>query len=147
MCLHSHVTGGTVKECDGQMTITDLRCDHCECGLPLPPELAVSGGGQASVRFSYHPGNPHLRDNSGLLCLACWDELATGWDDPAVVDRCAKCGTGASRFTSLHLRASARSGEVQLCGRDAVEFLNALRTVDPKLDPETFRFPGDQPPP
>lgn len=144
MCLHSHVTGGTVKECDGQMTITDLRCDRCECGLPLPPELAVPDRSQASVRFSYHPGNPHLRDNSGLLCRACWSELARGWDDPPRADRCARCGVAVSRFTSLHLRASATSGEAQLCAADAVAFLNALRTVDPKLDPATFRFPADR---
>jgi hypothetical protein len=28
-----------------------------------------------------------------------------------------------------------------------VAFLNTLRTVEPKLDPATFRFPGDRPQP
>ncbi len=126
--------------------MTDLRCDHCECGLPLPPDLALNDRRRASVRFSYHPGNPHLRDNSGLLCLACWNELAAGWDEAPIVDRCTRCGAVVSRFTSLHIRASETSGEVQLCASDAVDFLNALRTVDPKLDPETFRFPTEREP-
>lgn len=128
------------------MTVTDLRCDRCEGGLPLPPDLAVQQPRQASVRFSYHPGNPHLRDNSGLLCLACWNELAAGWDESPIVDHCAKCQVTVSRFTSLHLRASETSGEVQLCASDAVDFLNGLRTVDPKLDPVTFRFPANPEP-
>jgi hypothetical protein len=33
----------------------------------------------------------------------------------------------------------------QLCRRHAVEFLNRLRTVDPKLDAETFELPTPLP--
>jgi hypothetical protein len=31
----------------------------------------------------------------------------------------------------------------QLCAADGVRFLNRLRTVEPKLDPETFSLSGD----
>ncbi|MHB8340798.1 MAG: hypothetical protein ACYDB7_06430 [Mycobacteriales bacterium] len=125
------------------MTVADLRCDRCGRGLGLPPGMAGAAH-QASVRFSYHPGDPHLRDNSGLACAACWAELARSWLAEPTPARCAACSATLTRFTSLHVKSSAGEGTRQLCRAHAMEFLNALSTVEPKLDPQTFRFP---PPP
>src|SRR5579875_3339823 len=95
------------------MTIHDLRCDVCGRVIPLPAD---------GVRFSYHPGRADLRDDSGLAC--------------------AQCGAATSRSASLHLRRPGQPSSWRLCAADAVAFLNRLRTVEPKLDPATFRFPA-----
>lgn len=123
------------------MTVADLRCDRCARGLALPPGMAGSSAHHTSVRFSYHPGDPRLRDNSGLSCAACWTELARDWQVAPAPDRCAACSAIVTRFTSLHVKSSAQDGTRQLCRDHAVEFLNALSTVEPKFDPQTFRFP------
>lgn len=115
------------------MSITDLRCDLCGRLLPMP---------SAGVRFVYHPGVPALRDDQSLACLACWDQITSGLDTTAVA-RCARCGAPAPRQRSLHVRRFDQTGTWRLCGPDAVDFLNALLTVQPKLDRQTFRFPGD----
>lgn len=114
------------------MTIHDLRCDLCGRFLAGPG---------AGVRFVYHPGTAELRDDSGLACTACWDGL-TGSLTGAANGRCAVCGSPAPRRQSLHVRPFTEPGAWRLCAPDAVGFLNALRTVSPKLDPATFRFPA-----
>lgn len=141
------------------MTVTDLSCDRCERTLALPPGMAGGMAGpsgaertdaagpdsQLSVRFSYHPGDPHLRDNSGLLCLACWRALSRDWVGEPAVDRCVRCSVPVTRFTSLHVRSSELAGSVQLCADHALDLLNALVTVEPKLDRRAFRFPPPRP--
>ena len=114
------------------MSIHDLRCDRCGRYLPEPA---------AGVRFVYHPGLPELRDDSGVTCRACWDALTHGLSLTAT-GKCAACGEPAPRRQSLHVRRFSDPGSWRLCARDAVGFLNSLRTVQPKLDPATFRFPG-----
>ncbi len=114
------------------MTIHDLRCDGCGSFLAGPA---------AGVRFVFHPGVPELRDDSGMTCSACWDRL-TGHLVQAATGRCAACGDPASRGESLHLRGFTDHQSWRLCATDTVGFLNSLRTVQPKLDPATFRFPG-----
>lgn len=126
------------------MTISDLRCDCCQRRLVLPPGFAGEPASQRSIRFSYHPGDPHLRDNSGLSCQPCWDRLVGTWTASAP-DRCAACAAPVTRFTSLHVKSSAQSGSHQLCMVHTVAFLNALATVQPKLDQASFRFPGPGP--
>lgn len=114
------------------MTISDLRCDVCGSFLPGPA---------AGVRFVYHPGVPELRDDTGVTCSACWDTLTHQLDRTAA-GRCAACGKPAPRRNSLHVRRFSEPGSWRLCTGDAVGFLNSLRTVEPKLDPATFQFPG-----
>jgi hypothetical protein len=47
-----------------------------------------------------------------------------------------------ARLASLHLRRLDVAGQAwQLCRQHAAERLNLLRTVEPKFDPRTFRFP------
>ena len=134
------------------LTIHNLRCDVCGCFLSGPA---------AGVRFVYHPGMPELRDDSGRACGPCWDSLTAGldltappgrcaacWDtltqalDLTVTGRCAACAEPVARGQSLHVRRFSQPGSWRLCARDAVGFLNSLRTVEPKLDPAAFRFPG-----
>ncbi len=145
------------------MTINDLCCDICGrflTGLaprtdgPAPAARplrragdaghrgGVDSGGrhQAGVRFVYHPGKPELRDTSGLACQACWDDAVRLLAGQAP-GRCAACGAPVSRLGSLHLRRYHDPQAWRLCAAHAVEFLNRLRTVQPKLDPATFRFP------
>ena len=114
------------------LTIHDLRCDVCGCFLSGPA---------AGVRFVYHPGVPELRDDSGVACAACWDTLTRALDLTAT-GRCAACAEPVARGQSLHVRRFSQPGSWRLCARDAVGFLNSLRTVEPKLDPAAFRFPG-----
>jgi hypothetical protein len=114
------------------MSIHDLCCDLCGRFLTGP-----SGG----VRFVYHPGIPALRDNSGLACAACWEAIERGLDMTAGAV-CAMCAEPVSRRESLHIRRFDVPGYVRLCPAHAVSFLNSLRTVQPKLDPATFRFPA-----
>ncbi len=117
------------------MTIHDLHCDVCGRFLAGP------GSG---VRFGYHPGAPALRDNSGLACVGCW-AAATRELGAGASGRCAVCGQPVTRRQSLHLRNLADRRSWQLCAGHAVGFLNQLRTVEPKLDPATFRFPERSP--
>lgn len=114
------------------LTIHNLRCDVCGCFLSGPA---------AGVRFVYHPGVPELRDDSGMACAACWDTLTRALDLTAT-GRCAACAEPVARGQSLHVRRFSQPGSWRLCARDAVGFLNSLRTVEPKLDPAAFRFPG-----
>ncbi|MGE5291126.1 MAG: hypothetical protein ACM3ML_28795 [Micromonosporaceae bacterium] len=114
------------------LTVNDLRCDVCGRFLSGPA---------AGVRFVYHPGVPELRDDSGVACVACWDVL-TGTLDLTVSRGCAACGEPVPRRQSLHVRRFSQPGSWRLCARDAVGFLNSLRTVEPKLDAAAFRFPG-----
>jgi hypothetical protein len=146
------------------MTISDARCDRC--GVPvsgLGPSAAgedeagedelgqVGGMLSAGVRFGYHPGDPSLRDDSGVLCRTCWRswEERLGSVRPRV---CAVCGVSLQRVSSLFVRPVDRHESWQLCAPDAADLLNTLRTVEPKLDRETFRLPrqprteGDVPP-
>lgn len=115
------------------MSIIDLRCDLCGTILTGPA---------AGVRFVYHPGVPELRDDSGLACLACWDGAMAGLDVTATA-RCAACGEPVARQQSLHVRRFDLPDSWRLCAGHAVDFLNSLRTVQPKLDLATFRFPAD----
>ena len=122
------------------MTISDLRCDVCDAlltGLTAGPGGDSPGGG---VRFSYHPGDPGMRDDSGLLCGACWSEWTYLLGEPRV-RVCAACDTAVARTSSLHLRRFGAHSTWQLCPPHAAELLNRLRTVQPKFDPATFQLP------
>ena len=114
------------------LTVNDLRCDVCGRFLPGPA---------ATVRFVFHPGAADLRDDSGVACVACWDALTKPLDVTATAG-CAACGEPVPRKQSLHVRRFSDPGSWRLCARHAAGFLNSLRTVEPKLDPATFRFPG-----
>lgn len=94
----------------------------------------------AGIRFSYHPGDPRWRDDSGLLCGECWSTwvAALGEPKPRI---CAECGIAVTRTSSLHLRNTDTRESWQLCAPHAAELLNRLSTVEPKFDPATFRFP------
>lgn len=122
------------------MTVTDLHCDRCERLLAGPGGELVAG--PYGVRFVYHPGDPRLSDDSGLLCRDCWAAAVTRLGDDRPLNRCAICDAPVDRFTSLHLRGAGEPQAWQLCVLHAAEFLNELCTVEPKLDPATLRFPG-----
>lgn len=116
------------------MTVFDVRCDRCGSELTRPTD---------AVRFVYHPGDMVLKDDSGLLCRACW-RAAKGWlgvDQPS--GHCARCGTAVDHACSLHVLRSGESTGWQLCREHAVAFLNQLRTVEPKLSVETLALAGD----
>lgn len=125
------------------MTISDMRCDICPAwlsGLAGDGTVDPAGG----VRFSYHPGDPGLRDDSGVLCQSCWQ----GWVDTLGTPRtrvCAICSTQVRRRASLYVRRLDWQSGWQLCTPHAAELLNTLRTVDTKFDPATFRLPLDRP--
>jgi hypothetical protein len=114
------------------VSISDLCCDLCGRFLAGP---------DMGVRFVYHPGVPELRDDSGLACESCW---AAAWHDMdlTATAHCAACAEPAPRRECLHVRRFDAPGSWRLCARHAVGFLNSLRTVQPKLDIETFGFPG-----
>lgn len=114
------------------MSISDLCCDFCGRYLTGPAQ---------GTRFVFHPGVPDLRDDSGLACLSCWD-FATAGLDLTATGKCAACAAPAPRRQSLHVRRHEQPGSWRLCAADAVGFLNSLRTVEPKLDAATFRFPA-----
>jgi hypothetical protein len=124
------------------MTITNLRCDECDVLLPgLIPEAGV---GRAGVRFSYHPGDPRMRDDSGVVCAQCW----SGWTDWLGQPRprvCAVCDTPLARTASLFVTrlgdGPADRQTWQLCAPHAAELLNRLSTVEPKFDPDAFQLP------
>lgn len=131
------------------MTVSDLRCDWCGYSL-AGLAGAGTGPGRLGVRFTYHPGSPALRDNSGLLCSLCWD-AALVWLGPSAVAPQVEPATEASVCSVCRDRLDegrlvvTRTGQLTsywlLCRAHAVEFLNRLRTVEPKLDPGTFSFP------
>ena len=56
---------------------------------------------------------------------------------------CARCGVAVEHSRSVHLQRSGESEGWQLCPEHAVEFLNQLRTVEPKLSVETLSLAGD----
>jgi hypothetical protein len=125
------------------MTISDMRCDRCGTGLSglaRDPHEDPLGG----VRFTYHPGDPALRDDSGVLCERCWSGWTTTFGAPQQ-RVCATCGTAVRRRASLFVRQLDWQTGWQFCTAHAVELLNGLRTVTPKLDPATFRLPLDTP--
>lgn len=123
------------------MTISDLRCDVC-AGFVGGPGGAADTASHGGVRFAYHPGRPELRDTSGLLCGRCWSDVRR-WlgNDRHTPRSCAVCEKPVTRHRSLHLHRFGDARTWRLCPSHAVEFLNRLRTVEPKLDPVTFRFP------
>lgn len=123
------------------MTIFDLRCDRC--GITLVG-LAPSDG-QASerrgVRFSYHPGRAELADNSSLVCSGCWSAISDWLGEQPDEAACTICSVSAESCLFIH---SGGLTVWRLCPEHAVEFLNTLRTVEPKLDPGTFVLPGSE---
>lgn len=128
------------------MTVFDLRCDRCATLLAGPggedgPE------GPFGIRFMYHPGDPLLRDDAGLLCRACWRDVVGGLDPARPEGRCAACGRPVARTQSLHLHPAGDPYGWQLCPEHAAAFLNSLRTVEPKFDPRTFTLPARRPEP
>lgn len=146
------------------MTINDLCCDVCgrllaglsgrpgpggrpDAGSPGQPGPAGRPGRSGGVRFVYHPGKLEFRDDSGLACETCWTDAVGGFDVATAPRRCAACGEPVTHTASLHLRRFDDPRPWQLCARDAAGFLNRLRTVQPKLDPATFRFPAGSTPP
>lgn len=92
------------------------------------------------MRLSYHPGEASLRDDATLVCQACWDRLRARFGPPRH-GVCAVCGEQVPWRASLHLRRWEQPEGWQLCRRHTVEWLNTLRTVEPKLDLDGFRFP------
>lgn len=127
------------------MTVTDLHCDRCDRLLAGPGGEVAAG--PYGVRFVYHPGDPRLSDDSGLLCRDCWAETVALLGPDRAMNRCAVCAATVERLTSLHLRGAGEASTWQLCVVHAIDFLNQLSTVEPKLDPATFRFPGQVPVP
>ena len=124
------------------MTISNLRCDVCDALLPglIQGNSGDGGDRRGGVRFSYHPGDPRMRDDSGVLCGSCWSEWAQwlGQPRPGV---CAVCQTPVERTACLHLRNLSGLDNWRLCSRDAAKLLNRLLTVEPKFDPDTFALP------
>ena len=84
-----------------------------------------------------------MKDDSGLLCQTCWSRVREWLGDERPENRCAACGEAVEHSRSLHLHRSGDPLGWQLCPAHAVEFLNRLRTVEPKLDVETFTLAGD----
>jgi hypothetical protein len=117
------------------MTVFDVRCDRCGIELSRPTE---------AVRFLYHPGDLVLKDDSGLLCRSCW-RAALSWlgvEQPE--NACARCGTPVEQAGSVHVARSGEQEDWQLCAEHAVQFLNQLRTVEPKLTVDTLSFMRNQ---
>lgn len=126
------------------MTISDLHCDVCKTfvpGLTGSSDPVDEPGPAGGVRFVYHPGRPQFRDTSGLMCGRCWAE-AEQWLGARRSRQCAVCGAAVERHSSLHVHRFDEASAWRLCAQHSVEFLNRLRTVQPKLDPATFRFPS-----
>jgi hypothetical protein len=53
------------------------------------------------------------------------------------------CAAAVEHSRSLHVHRAGDPIGWQMCKDHAVEFLNRLRTVEPKLDPATFTLSGD----
>jgi DNA-directed RNA polymerase subunit RPC12/RpoP len=122
------------------MTIFDLRCDRCGTAI-IGPATADRDDDRYGVRFAYHPGSRELSDNSSMVCSACWTAMEN-WlgDETEEVDEptCSVCGVALESCLFVH-----RGGSTQwlLCHAHAIEFLNSLRTVEPKLDADSFVLP------
>lgn len=125
------------------MTLSDMRCDVCAVRLSGLADGEVAQA-TAGVRFSYHPGDPGMRDDSGVLCVGCWRRWTARLDTPRA-RVCAICGAPVRRRASLFVRRTDAAQSWQLCTPHAADLLNVLRTVDPKLDRATFRLPLDRP--
>lgn len=121
------------------MTIYDLRCDRCDRAL-VGPAASTPAPGARGVRFRYHPGAPELGDDAGLLCEACWTACAA-WLGARVLGRCSRCGVDLRAAPVLVVSGGGDLSGWLLCTAHALELLNSLRTVEPKLDPATFRLP------
>lgn len=93
------------------------------------------------MRFRYHPGAPELGDDAGLLCEACWD-ACTEWLGKPVPGECSRCGVDLRAAPVLVVSGGGDLAGWLLCTAHALAFLNSLRTVEPKLDPTTFRLPS-----
>ncbi len=101
----------------------------------------------------------------GRAVLTCWEPL--DWDDERLPERLRRVDLGAGLTAagfgdaevcdrpaldpgddpapyrqSRHVRRFDVPGSWRLCTRHVVCFLNSLRTVQPKLEAATFRFPG-----
>jgi hypothetical protein len=126
------------------MTVADLCCDHCGAQLVAPAEDETVEG-PYGVRFLYHPGNFFLKDDSGLLCTACWTSMRSWLGEGRPEGRCSVCAATVEHARSLHVHRAGDPRGWQLCKGHAVEFLNRLRTVEPKIDPDTFTLSGDWP--
>lgn len=122
------------------MSVGDLRCDLCGAFLARPAGLDTSGRG--AINFLYHPGDFLMKDDSGLMCESCWEQTTTALGE-RVQGLCCVCGVEVEHAHSLHLHEAGDPLPWQFCGRDGATFLNSLRTVQPKLDPETFTLSGD----
>ena len=127
------------------MTVSNARCDRC--GLPvlglLDPKSLVGQRDSPDlrgIRFSYHPGDASLVDDSGILCVSCWREWTGPLGEPEPLI-CAICSRRLSREESLFLRPVGAEVAWQLCAPHAADRLNELLTVEPKLDRETFHLP------
>jgi len=119
------------------LTIFDFRCDRCGNLMVGPARGGPEQSARHGVRFAYHPGDPSLLDNSSMVCTACWVEMADVLGTPVSSERCAICDDPITESLVVQ-RAPA---EWRLCVDDAVDFLNSLRTVDPKLDRDSFALP------
>lgn len=118
------------------MTVFDLRCDRCGAEITGPDD---------GVRFLYHPGDFLLKDDSGMLCVRCW-QLTTSWlGAQKLKNRCSVCDAEVEHSGSLHVHRAGDPASWQLCRPHAVELLNGLRTVEPKLELESFTLAGDWP--
>jgi len=126
----------------GPVTVFDLRCDRCGTMLLGPAEEADPAG-PYGMRFLYHPGDFFLKDDSGMLCGGCWSAVVDWLDVDRPEGRCGVCHIALEHAHSLHLHRSNDPYGWQLCKPHAVEFLNSLRTVEPKLDLDTFTLAGD----
>lgn len=124
------------------MTVFDMCCDRCGTMLVGPAEEPEPAGA-FGVRFLYHPGDFLMKDDSGMLCGSCWSETTVWLGDARPEGRCAVCALAVEHARSLHLHRANDPYGWQLCKPHAVEFLNGLRTVEPKLDAETFTLAGD----
>lgn len=116
------------------MTVFDVLCDRCGVALTSPTD---------AIRFLYHPGDLVLKDDSGLLCRSCWRAALTWLGVEQRENVCARCQTPVEHLRSLHIQRTGESEGWQLCAEHAVQFLNQLRTTEPKLTVETLALAGD----
>ncbi len=84
-----------------------------------------------------------MKDDSGLLCQTCWTRTREWLGEERAEGRCGVCGEPVEHRRSLHVHRTGDPAGWQLCPAHAVEFLNRLRTVEPKLEVETFTLAGD----
>jgi hypothetical protein len=116
------------------VTVFDVRCDRCGSELTSP---------DGAVRFLYHPGDMAMKDDSGLLCRSCWRAALAWLGVEQQVDVCARCGIPVEQARSVHILRSGEPEAWQLCPEHGVDFLNQLRTVEPKLSIDTLVLAGD----